>query len=54
LLKDIIRPDDGTPPYDALLTGNPPPIRFIIIRFVSDVDNSGYINLSQVTFWYKQ
>jgi len=54
LLGDIIRADDGVAPYDALLQSNPPPVRFLIVRFVSDVDNSGYINLSQMTFWYLQ
>jgi len=54
LLGDFNRTDDGTPPYDATLVKNPPPIRFIIVRFISDVDNSGYINLSQLTFWNAQ
>ncbi|GGB20872.1 DUF4998 domain-containing protein [Puia dinghuensis] len=53
-LGDFTRTDDGIAPYDALLNSNPPPVRFLIVRFVSDVDNSGYINLSQMTFWYKQ
>jgi hypothetical protein len=51
LLGDIVRTDDGTAPYDAMLKSNPPPVRYLIVRFVSDVDNSGYINLSQMTFW---
>jgi hypothetical protein len=54
LLGDINRTDDGKAPYDAFLKTNPPPVRFIIVRFVTDTDNSGYINLSQITFWDKQ
>lgn len=54
LLGDIIRSDDGIAPYDALLAKNPPPVRFLIVRFVTDTDNSGYINLSQMTFWNAQ
>jgi hypothetical protein len=55
LLGDITRPDaNGVNPYDAYLSNNPKPVRYIIIRFISDVDNSGYINLSQLTFWNKQ
>src|SRR5260221_4997606 len=54
LLGDNIRIDNGTPPYDAMLNSNPPPVRYLVVRFVSDVDNSGHINLSQMTFWDKQ
>jgi len=51
LLKEVVRADNGINPFDATLINNPPPVRFIIIRFIHTVDNSGYVNLSQVTFW---
>src|SRR5258708_409622 len=50
LLNEVIRTDDGVAPFDADLISNPPPIRFIIIRILK-TDNSGYANMSQVTFW---
>jgi len=52
-LGDFVRSDNGIPPFDAKLTANPPPIRFIIVRFISS-DGSGYVNLSQMTFWNAQ
>ncbi|HTI90832.1 MAG TPA: DUF4998 domain-containing protein [Puia sp.] len=51
LLKEVVRADDGINPFDATLIDNPPKVRFIIIRFLHTVDGSGYVNLSQVTFW---
>ena len=51
LLDEVIRTDDGIAPYDALLISNPPPVRFIIIRVKQTVDQSNYVNISQVTFW---
>jgi len=54
LLKEIVRADDGSAPYDSNLLSNPPPIRFIIIRIKTTATQSGYANLSQVTFWDKQ
>jgi hypothetical protein len=51
LLKEVVRADNGVNPFDATLIDNPPPVRYIIIRFLHTVDNSGYVNLSQVTFW---
>lgn len=54
LLKDIVRTDDGSAPFDADLISNPPPVRYIIIRVIQTVDQSNYVNMSQVTFWNKQ
>lgn len=51
LLDEVIRTDDGSAPFDALLINNPPPVRFIIIRVKQTVDQSNYVNISQVTFW---
>jgi len=54
LLKEVVRTDDGVAPYDADLIDNPPPVRFIIIRIKTTSTQSGYVNMSQVTFWDKQ
>ena len=54
LLDEVIRTDNGTAPYDASLISNPPPVRFIIIRVKMTVDQSNYVNISQVTFWNQQ
>lgn len=54
LLKEVIRTDDGVAPYDANLMSNPPPVRFIIMRIKTTATQSGYVNMSQVTFWDKQ
>jgi hypothetical protein len=54
MLKEVVRTDDGIAPVDADLMNNPPPVRFIIIRIKTTTDGSGYVNMSQVTFWDKQ
>jgi hypothetical protein len=53
-LGEVIRTDDGIAPYDALLISNPPPVRFIILRVKMTVDQSTYVNISQVTFWNRE
>ena len=32
LLKEVVRTDDGSAPYDANLIANPPPVRFMMVR----------------------
>lgn len=54
LLKEVIRADNGTAPFDADFISNPPPVRFIIIRVLATANSSGYVNMSQLTFWNKQ
>jgi hypothetical protein len=53
-LQEVIRTDPGIVPWDATLIANPPPVRFIMVRVIKTADNSNYVNLSQMTFWYKQ
>jgi hypothetical protein len=54
LLKEVKRTDDGNAAFKTGLMSNPPPVRFIRIRVLhnSDGENS-YVNLSEITFWYK-
>ncbi len=54
LLKEVVRTDDGSAPYDANLIANPPPVRFMMVRVLQTADQSTYVNLTQMTFWYKQ
>jgi len=54
LLKEVIRTDDGVAPFDSDLGNTPPPVRFIIIRVLATANNSGYVNMSQLTFWNRQ
>jgi len=54
LLKEVIRNDDGQAPFNADLIPNPPPVRYIMIRVLKTTDDPAYVNLSQLTFWYKQ
>jgi len=54
MLGEVIRTDDGMAPFDAGLMNNPPPVRFIIIRILDTYNHSGYVNISQVTFWNRQ
>jgi len=54
LLKEVQRNDDGSAPWDTDLGSNPPPVRFIIMRILATANNSGYVNISQVTLWDKK
>jgi len=54
MLKEVVRTDDGSAPYDATLSANPPPVRFIVVRILQTADQSTYVNMTQMTFWYKQ
>lgn len=54
MLAEVIRTDNGVAPFDADLMNNPPPVRYIIIRILQTTNQSGYVNMSQVTFWDKQ
>ena len=53
-LVEAIRTDDGSAPMNFNFIANPPPIRFIRVRVIQTVDNSNYVNMSQLTFWYKE
>lgn len=53
-LTEVIRTDNGVAPYDATLIANPPPVRFIMVRVINTYTNDNYVNISQMTFWYKQ
>lgn len=54
LLKEVVRTDNGIAPFDAYLISNPPPVRFIMIRVLKTYDDPNYVNISQITFWYKE
>lgn len=54
MLKEVIRTDDGSAPYDVDINNNPVPVRFVIIRIKTVASNQGYANISQVTLWDKQ
>ena len=54
LLKEVKRTDDGNAAFKTGLMSNPPPVRFIRIRVLHDANNeSRYVNLSEITFWYR-
>ena len=54
LLKVIKRTDDGSAPFKTSLIANPPPVRFIRIRVLHDANGeNSYVNMSELTFWYK-
>ncbi|MCD2423858.1 hypothetical protein LQ567_13865 [Niabella pedocola] len=53
LLTDAVRTDDGANALKFSFINNPPPIRFIRVRFKATVNNSNYVNLSQLSFWYR-
>lgn len=54
LLGEINRSDDGSAPITANLIENPPPVRYIMIRVSKTAGGGSGVNLSQITFWYKQ
>ncbi len=54
LLREVIRPDDGIAPFTSDLNANPPPVRFVMVRVIKTADDPNAVNLSQITFWYKQ
>jgi len=54
LLKEIVRTDDGIAPVNADLISNPPPVRYMMVRVLRTTDDPSYVNLSQLTFWFKQ
>ncbi|PWV56270.1 DUF4998 domain-containing protein [Chitinophaga sp. S165] len=55
LLKEVIRTDDGKAAYKVPLMDNPPPVRYIRIRVLHNVNGeSRYTNLSELTFWNKE
>jgi hypothetical protein len=53
LLKEVVRTDDGSAPYDVILNNPPTPVRFIVMRIKTVATNEGYTNISQVTLWDK-
>jgi len=54
MIKEVIRNDDGSAPYDVLFDNAPVPVRFVVIRIKKVASNEGYVNISQVTLWDKQ
>jgi len=55
LLKEVIRTDNGNNAYKTNLVDNPPPIRYIRIRFLHNANGeTSYVNLSEITFWNKE
>lgn len=54
LLRDVTRTDDGKNAMKFDLIANPPPVRYIRIRVLHTVTDSGYSNMSELTFWNKQ
>jgi hypothetical protein len=54
LLKSVTRSDDGQAALKVDLLSDPPPIRYIRIRVLHTVLNSGYSNMSEMTFWNRQ
>jgi hypothetical protein len=54
MLKEVVRSDDGVAAMKFSLMDNPPPVRFIMIRVLKTASGSDAVNLSQLTFWYKQ
>lgn len=53
LLTDAVRTDDGASAMKFNFIESPPPVRFIRVRFKETVNNSSYVNLSQLSFWYR-
>lgn len=53
-LTEAFRTDDGSAPMKFNFIASPPPIRFIRVRVIQTVDNSNYVNMTQLTFWYKE
>ncbi|SDC62970.1 DUF4998 domain-containing protein [Niabella drilacis] len=53
LLLDAERTDEGVNPQKFELIANPPPVRFIRVRFKATANNSDVVNLSQLSFWYR-
>jgi hypothetical protein len=53
LLKEVVRTDDGSAPYDVILNNPPTPVRFVVIRIKTVATNENYTNISQVTLWDK-
>jgi len=54
MLKKVERNDDGKIAYKVLLNDNLPPVRYIRLRFRESYEGSNNVNLSEVTFWYKE
>lgn len=54
LLTEAIRTDDGQAAMKFNFISNPPPVRFIRVRFIKTADDPNYVNLSELTFWNKQ
>lgn len=53
LLTEAFRTDDGIAPMKFNFISNPPPVRYIRVRFIKSYDDPNYINLTQLTFWNK-
>jgi len=57
LLKEVKRVNDddlAANAYKSSLISNPPPVRYIRIRVLHDRNGeNSYVNMSQLTFWYR-
>jgi hypothetical protein len=55
LLKEVTRADDGKAAFKANLVSDPPPVRYIRIRVLHNVNGeNSYTNMSELTFWNKE
>ena len=51
LLKEVTRTDDGSNALKIKLMDNPPPVRYIRIRILSNATGNTASNISELTFW---
>ena len=54
LLKEVVRTDEGKVAYKVDLNEDLPPVRYIRLRFKECFEGSSTVNLSELTFWYKE
>ncbi|AXY73952.1 hypothetical protein D3H65_08130 [Paraflavitalea soli] len=52
LLKDIVRPDNGTAPYKTDLLPGIPKVRYIRIRVLETIDHDQDSHMSEISFWF--
>ena len=52
LLKDIVRPDNGTAPYKTDLLPGIPKVRYIRIRVLETIDHNQDSHMSEISFWF--
>lgn len=52
LLKEVVRPDNGTAPYRVDLLPGIPKVRYIRIRVLETIDHDIDSHMSEISFWY--